>query len=283
MSGLEPITATALQLPQVVEKEGDRRGEDGLLYCATCGRRKERLIRVEGFAELRVPVMCLCEENAQTAERAAKEERDRRERIRQLKRAGLADRLYTKCTFDRDDGRNNYQTDKARSYVVNFRDAYRENIGLLIYGGLGTGKTFLAGCIANALLDAGISVKMTSLQKLIEAANADYGDNREAVLDEVASVSLLILDDFGTERRTQYMNEQIYEIINARYKAQLPLIITTNLDKADFDNCEDLDRRRIYDRIGEMCLAMKFSGGSRRPEIKAAKSEKARKILGVAL
>ena len=209
-----------------------------------------------------------------------KAERDRIDRIERLKKAGLAETLYKRCTFDQDDGRNNAQTEAAMRYVDHFKDAYSENIGLMIYGSLGAGKTFLAGCIANELLNRGISVKMTSLQRLIEAANADYGDGRENVLDEVANVSLLILDDFGMERHTEYMNEQIYEIINTRYKAQLPLIITTNLDKEDLENCDNLERKRIYDRINEMCLFMKFNGASRRPEIKASKKALAAKIFG---
>lgn len=269
-----------LNFPQAVETEDTIRKEDGLLYCKKCGCRRERRIEAEGFAPMIVAVMCKCEERERERDEQDKAERDRLERIERLKKAGLAETLYKRCTFDQDDGRNNAQTEAAMRYVDHFKDAYKENIGLMIYGSLGAGKTFLAGCIANELLDRGISVKMTSLQRLIEAANADYGDGREEVLDEVANVSLLILDDFGMERHTQYMNEQIYEIINTRYKAQLPLIITTNLDKDDLENCDNLERKRIYDRINEMCLFMKFNGTSRRPEIKASKKALAAKIFG---
>lgn len=270
----------ALNFPRAAETEDTIRKEDGLLYCKKCGRRRERLIEAEGFPPMIVAVMCECEEQDQENDKQEKAERERLERIARLKKAGLSDTLYTRCTFDRDDGRNEAQTDKARRYVDHFLEAYRENLGMLIYGTLGSGKTFMAGCIANELLDRGISVKMTSLQRLIEAANADYGDGREEVLDEVANVQLLILDDFGTERHTEYMNEQIYEIINTRYKAQLPLIITTNLDKEDLENCDNLDRQRIYDRINEMCLFIKFNGESRRPEIKASKRALAANIFG---
>ena len=271
-----------LDFPKAAETEDTVRKDDGLLYCKKCGCRRERRIDAEGFAPMVVAVMCECEEQDLARAEQEKAERDRLERIERLKKSGLAETLYTRCTFANDDGRNKAQTEAARRYVEHFKEAYKENIGLMIYGSLGTGKTFLAGCIANELLDRGISVKMTSLQKLVEAANADYGDGREDVLDDVANVHLLILDDFGTERHTEYMNEQIYEIINTRYKAQLPLIITTNLDKSDMDNCDNLDRKRIYDRINEMCLLMKFNGTSRRPEIKAAKNALARKIFGEA-
>ena len=269
-----------LDFPQAVETEDTIRKEDGLLYCRKCGCRRERRIEAEGFPPMIVAVMCECEERDREREAQEKAERDRIDRIERLKKAGLAETLYKRCTFDQDDGRNNAQTEAAMRYVDHFKDAYSENIGLMIYGSLGAGKTFLAGCIANELLNRGISVKMTSLQRLIEAANADYGDGRENVLDEVANVSLLILDDFGMERHTEYMNEQIYEIINTRYKAQLPLIITTNLDKEDLENCDNLERKRIYDRINEMCLFMKFNGASRRPEIKASKKALAAKIFG---
>jgi DNA replication protein DnaC len=89
----------------------------------------------------------------------------------------------------------------------------------------------------------------------------------------VANAPLLVLDDVGTERNTEFSNEQVYEIINTRYKAKKPLIVTTNLTMNAMKNAEDVTHRRIYDRIVEMCTPCRVTSSGRRQKAARSKME----------
>ena len=129
--------------------------------------------------------------------------------------------------------------------------------GLLLFGGVGTGKTYTAACIANELLAQGVSVVMTSLVKLIENGISD-------LCSRLSAIDLLILDDLGAERSTDYALEQVYNIVDSRYRAGLPVIYTTNLTLEELKNPADMRYARIYDRVLEKCFPVEFRGVSRR-------------------
>ena len=167
---------------------------------------------------------------------------------------------------------------KCRNYIKNFATMAETNVGLMLYGDVGCGKTFLAGCIANALIEQDYSVLMASLPGLIAEVNADFGENRKEIMDRIERCRLLILDDVGVERSTEYSIEQSYEIINARYKSGKPLVITTNLTPQDL-TAPALDRRRMYDRLIEMCVPVLVKGRSRRVEIANEKRAAAMRML----
>jgi DNA replication protein DnaC len=93
--------------------------------------------------------------------------------------------------------------------------------------------------------------------------------------------SLLIIDDFGMERDTPFALEQIYNIIDSRYTASKPLIVTTNLNHAEMLKTDiQTDYRRIYDRVLEMCVPIYFEGESKRTQNAKQKLEKLKEILG---
>ena len=92
--------------------------------------------------------------------------------------------------------------------------------------------------------------------------------------------SLLILDDLGIERKTGYMQENIYTIIDNRYRIGLPMIITTNLTRQDFVT-DDITLKRIYDRILERCIPVEVTGTNRRYANARQDMESARRLLGL--
>lgn len=121
---------------------------------------------------------------------------------------------------------------------------------------------------------------MTNLPTLIHSMTANYGDDREVVLRKVATVPLLILDDFGMERGTPAALEKAYEIINTRYQSQKPLIITTNLTMDVIRNPRDMDYSRLYSRITEMCpRGVKVTAAGRRQDAARAGYEEINRIL----
>ena len=162
----------------------------------------------------------------------------------------------------------------AKKYVKNWDSAKENNLGLVIFGDVGTGKSYMAAAIANALIDRFVSVRMTNCSNII---NAIFKDN--SIIDELDKFDLLILDDFGTERLTDFGEEQIYNIINGRYECGKPLIITTNLNLNEMKEPQSISGKRIFDRIWEMCSPVEIKGESIRKQIAKQKKAQLREML----
>ena len=96
----------------------------------------------------------------------------------------------------------------------------------------------------------------------------------------LAACNLLILDDLGSERASDYALEQLFLVIDTRYRAGKPLIITTNLTAEELKKPADLRYERIYDRISELCVTVVAPGHSRRGEVRQHKRQSALALLG---
>ncbi len=120
------------------------------------------------------------------------------------------------------------------------RDFARHPQGwLLFYGGYGCGKTHLAAAIANALLQQGREVIFVTVPDLLDHLRAAYAPDSPTSYDErferVRTVDVLILDDLGTESATPWALEKLFQLLNHRYLAQAPTVITTNRELESFD------------------------------------------------
>ena len=158
----------------------------------------------------------------------------------------------------------------------------KNNIGLFLYGNIGSGKTYIACSIANAIINKySYSVKMRNLSQILnDLQKGGFNLDRNEYIENITSPALLILDDFGIERNTEYALEQIYNIINARYLKSKPTIITTNLNFKDIETeQEDIMLGRIYSRIIEMCLPLKVIGADRRKIQSKEKMKKAQNLI----
>ncbi|MEA4895127.1 MAG: ATP-binding protein, partial [Oscillospiraceae bacterium] len=93
------------------------------------------------------------------------------------------------------------------------------------------------------------------------------GIDKNAYIDEFADYKLLIIDDLGAERESSYALEQVYNVLNERYKNGQPLIITTNLTLDEMKNPKNMGYQRIYDRVLELCVPIHFKGESIRKDI----------------
>ena len=141
------------------------------------------------------------------------------------------------------------------------QEMYEKRQGLLFWGTVGTGKSYTAACIANELLDQMIPVVMTSFVKILQNIQGNP-DEEERIMAGLNAAKLLIIDDLGAERSTDYALEKVYNIIDSRYLSGKPLILTTNMTLKDMQESEDIRYRRIYDRIFEMCFPVRFAGRS---------------------
>ena len=129
-------------------------------------------------------------------DKAAEERQRRMERIKRRKAQGLQDRYLYDYTFANDNGKNPLM-DKARAYVENWKEAYKSNIGLLLFGDVGTGKSFFAGCIANALLDQDVPVLMTNFPTILNRLTGMFSEDRADFIASFDEYDLLIIDDLG--------------------------------------------------------------------------------------
>lgn len=264
---------------------GDYTDEDGFLCCGKCHTRKQIDVpfpAAGGTRMERVGVQCECEKKRSEAERAAQERADFNARMERLRRDGITDPAYLRYTFAQDDRRNPAVSDVCQRYVENWRDMKADNIGILFYGDVGTGKSFLACAIANALLEKLVSVSVTNFPRILNTLQGSFDDERQRRIDRLQSYSLLVIDDLGVERDTAYSVEQVYNVIDTRARSGKPLIVTTNLSMKDLQNPPSLAYKRIYDRVLEMCpIRLKLAGASRRVENANSRKDRARRLLGL--
>ena len=120
---------------------------------------------------------------------------------------------------------------------------------------------------------------MTNFSTILNDLFSESDKNK--YLDRLNDHSLLIIDDLGIERGTEYALEQVYNVIDTRYKSGKPLVITTNLTLDELKSPADIPHKRIYDRVLGMCVPVMFNGTNFRKEEAAAKMEAAKKLFGM--
>ncbi len=169
--------------------------------------------------------------------------------------------------------------EKVRGYAEKWPQMYREGLGLLLYGDVGAGKSHAAGCLADALLSQGIPVRMTDAVGLVSRLQADFGAGRESELRWLLEGDLLILDDLGAQRSTPFARECVLDLINRRMHTGKPLVTTTNLSLKAMQEAQELEERRIYDRVRQVCVPICFTGESFRKSLAAENLKKAAQIL----
>ncbi len=157
----------------------------------------------------------------------------------------------------------------ARRFAANIEQNLDRGHGMWIMGDIGTGKTMLAMLISKAALDAGRTVAIYSLPRLLNLIREaiEHVDGVVGFLDRLAGVDLLHLDDVGAENRTDWALEQLYSIVNTRYEEQRSIVVTTNLQP---DELSEQIGARTVSRLIEMCGdPLPLFGEDRRREYRA--------------
>ena len=283
---MENIAAKGIK--NQVRNPGDYEDEEGLLVCGVCGEQRQKFIDFAAPTEddpnhtkkLKVATMCRCEREVEERRKREKQNEEDMERIRKLKKASLMDEKLSGATF------RNFKPTKynarnlklCQRYAEKFDLMLEKNQGLLFWGAVGTGKSFAAACIANYLLERKIPVIMTSFVKLLEVIQASR-EEEPAILNRLGYAKLVIFDDLGAERGTDYALEKVYNIIDSRYRKSLPMILTTNLTIEEMKRDMDIRYSRIYDRIFEICYPMQFTGPSWRKTEASRRFDEMKKLL----
>lgn len=238
--------------------------KDGLLYCGKC--HTPRQTRIEASGKVWTPFcLCKCEAEKLEAEEAERKRIKFLERVRDLRRKGFPEPQMVEWTFEKDDQANAKISSVAQKYVEHFEEMKAKSKGLLLYGTVGTGKTFISACIANALIDQGHPVLVTNFARLCNTISGMF-EGKQEYIDSLSKFELLVIDDLASERDTEYMGEIVQNIIDSRYRSGLPLIVTTNLTAEELKNPAEIRKQRIYSRLFEMCLPIEVKGKDRRKQ-----------------
>lgn len=268
MDLLKPIIDAANR--NNAQADGDYLDDEGLLCCGKCHTRKQLVVplpeglrRTETETTMTVGVPCECRKKAIEREEQLERERKEMEAVAALKKQSLMDDRLADANFEnfQQTKQNSRHLRLCRRYAECFNEMMEKNQGLLFYGGVGTGKTYAAACIANYLLSRRRSVVMTSFVKLLESM-MNFKEDDSVLISRLNRAKLLIIDDLGAERSTDIALEKVYNIVDSRYRAKLPVILTTNLSMDELMQATDIRYTRIYDRIFEMCYPLEFVGRS---------------------
>jgi len=237
---------------------------DGLLYCGKCKTAKQ--VRLEFFGEVKTPYcLCKCEGERRDREERERKEEERRAEVMRMRSYGFPQAEMKAWTFENDDRNNEKITNIALNYVEHFEEMKKNGKGLLFYGSVGTGKTYISACIANALIDKGYPCLVTNFARLVNTISGKF-EGKQEYIDSLSEYALLVIDDLSAERNTEYMNEIVWNIIDARYRSGKPLIVTTNLTAQELNSPAEISKQRVYSRLMEMCIPLEISGKDRRKQ-----------------
>lgn len=273
------LVALAQRAEHATPVEAGDYERDGILYCGKCNTPKQTVIEIGG-KKFKPYCLCRCESEAYQEKETERKQFELETEIRRLRRAAFSERMMEDWTFANDDLSNEKLTNAMRRYTEKFSEMRVKGKGLLLYGTVGTGKTYAACEVANALIDRGIPCLVTNFARLANRIQGLYEDKQDYI-DSLSRYDLLVIDDLGAERKSEFMQEMVFNIIDARYRSGLPMIVTSNLTIEQIKSPENTNYSRIYDRIIERCFPVEVSGKSRRRKAVREDYDNMKALLGL--
>lgn len=267
----ETIQNTAYVPPEIME--GEYRGEDGYIHCVKCHGKRSTM----GFTR-EVRCICKCQVEEKNRQLEAEKQEAKRRRIEKLIKMSLLGDRYKSVNFDStEQGSDSFNIafKRCKKYCEVADQVLERGIGIYLFGDKGTGKTRLTACMAIQLMQAGYTTLFTNFSEISKNIRSSFnGDNQteQKIISHLADVDFLFIDDLGVERVTKgsqdlWLQEKIYDVINARYNNKAPIIFTSNFSLRELIENRGLDDRTI-DRIMEMAEVMKIEGTSYRAKAK---------------
>ncbi|MCM1507005.1 MAG: ATP-binding protein [Ruminococcus flavefaciens] len=264
--------------------DNDFINDDGLLCCGVCGTPKQVKICILGKYDIK-NCICKCEQEKDKIIEQLKENARHTNTVDELrtnafptcKNPNSTNDMKT-WTFENDKGYNPVIMQIAKDYVNKFENFRRNGLGIIFYsgfedgeivneygkkvthinGGVGVGKSYVAACIANALIDREIPVLMTDFATIYNTAFPL--NDKQSYYDSFNKYPLLIIDDLMAERDSSHMKEVVLTVINNRINAGLPIIVTTNLTGKQIKQPFSVSDQRIFSRLAGCCQLMFVQG-----------------------
>ena len=273
-------------IPKPREPEADEyiNEADGLIYCKNCKTPRQFVFEnFTGGKPAILPKLCKCKDEEAKKKQQEEERLERLQRIENARNLAITVPSYRGYRFSTDDGKTPKTTEICKNYVRNFSEFSKTGQGLLLYGDVGTGKTFYALCIANALINREYRVLHTSLADVVKMAQ-DF-DNAEAHFNRLMYKQCIVIDDLGTERATSFAEEQIYKFIDGCNTHNVALIVTTNYTPKELEaaaaDTSDLTHARIYSRLLEKCFPVRVNDITRREANTVKNKATVAELLGI--
>ncbi|WP_172135572.1 ATP-binding protein [Adlercreutzia sp. ZJ473] len=251
-------------------------GEDGLLRCGKCHGAKQ--VRLEWLGTTKtLPCICRCESEEHERQQAAA----RREAMRRRRASGAPENIELPgwradlsglCTTAP-------PYDKLTKYAERFPKMKASRVGLLLFGPPSCGKSYGASYLASKVEEAGHRVLVTAPTRILNELQDLRAKNRNNLIDSIARFDLIVLDDLGSERITDFTREQMFTLIDSIYRSQAALVVTTNLSLKEMKAPDSMSSQRIYERLLERCRPLAFPERNWRTEIAAAAQAQARLLF----
>ena len=207
--------------------------KDNLIWCKKCNTPRQ-IRKIFGPSTLTPKIKCKCQAEEARRQAALNEKAERKKRILQMKQAGLGWKDLWKMTYEADDGHNPNLMARIKNYTVSLEDSPR--LGVLFWGPPGRGKTYLAACIINDLLEKEVPAGMFSFRQLITEISGMSLPNRTEYLDDLFRKKALCLDDFSLKCYLKYSENVIMDIIDRIDRCGFPVILTTNYTMSELEH-----------------------------------------------
>lgn len=182
--------------------------------------------------------------------------------------SNLGERFFEKNFESYQVNNNNIKAfETAKKFILNFEIANKRGTGIIFYGPYGVGKTHLACSIANELIKMQKSVIFGSTIKFFgiikKSYNNEIEENESKIISEFINWDVLIIDDLGKEKPSEWVLEKLYYIINERYEHNKPIIITTNFSENQLIDIFTVGKNKssieaIISRLNEICLSVQI-------------------------
>lgn len=253
---------TMINIP--IKLENTYEDENGLLYCNKCHtlRVTEKIIPV---FNKRMPVMCQCMKEAEQREKDKEDYNHKMQMLDKLRSASLLGERYTDATFENTDiveGDFEKAFHRCRKYCDIADEALKKGYGIYMYGNSGTGKTHLTACICNELINKYQQCLFTNFFEISKLIRSTYNRNAEAegIIKRIGDIDFLFIDDLGTEilkknGEDNWLQEQVFDIINKRYNNKKPTIYSSNYSLNELIETRGMMEKTV-DRIMEMSTAI---------------------------
>lgn len=257
----ELLECRKTKLSQHKVREDEHLTENYELVCNKCGGNRY-------FQHNNTVVVCLCKCQSRAIEEAEEHRKAeaRMQSLQRLKDLSLLGKRYQNASFENLDLDRPADfinaVERCKKYCENWDEIKKQGLGMYLYGDVGTGKSLLTACIGNYLLARFTTVLFTNFFEIAKQIKKTFTDNsmtESAFIDRLTSVDLLIIDDLGTEIVTKngertWLQDKIYDVINARYINQKSTIFSSNESLVDLvEKCGLM--KKTVDRIAAMSTA----------------------------
>lgn len=245
--------------------------------CTECGRIVPRLeVEVLGIKRVVQP-RCQCEIDKHLGKIKISQEYDMKRRIEEKFSISNLGQRFAECQFDTFLHRPGTAKafSNAKSYVDHFDSVDSE--GLIIWGMPGNGKSHLGAAIAHGVKNKDKTVVFQTVPELLERIRSTFNsknkDTEKGIMEALLHCDLLILDDIGSEKISDWVLDVMFRIVDGRYRQKRPIVYTTNLNPKEL---EFQLNKRIYDRMLETSIIIENQGTSYRREIAQQRFERMR-------